>query len=72
MTIYDNGWYRIVGITRSNTHYFFSDKPIHALKYAMGYSADFDKRYASNGRKCKRCINILKAYSKIGLQNRLS
>jgi len=69
MKIYDNGWYRIIGIKINHAHYFFNDKPIHCLN-AGPYAVDYSKRFTSNRRLCKRCINILQAYSKIGLQNR--
>jgi len=73
--IYDNGWYFITGIkTRScNCHYFYNDKPIHDLKQG-NYITDYSRRhivYEANRRPCKTCINILKSYSKIGLENRL-
>jgi len=70
MHTFDNGWYRVVGIQRNNAHYFFNDNPIHELRYSS-YEADFGKIYPSHGRQCKRCIAILKAYSNIGLENRL-
>jgi len=72
---YDNGWYRINGMCRNgrkNTHYFFNDKPIHVIKHGLfKEEPDLTKRYLSAGRQCKICISILKAYSTIGLENRL-
>jgi len=32
---------------------------------------DYSKRYSSNVSLCKKCLNIIASYSKIGLQNRL-
>jgi len=66
---YDNGWYRIIGGTCS-THYFFNDKPIHALKHG-NFQTDYSRRYSCCFRPCKKCKEILQAYSKIGLANRL-
>jgi len=74
MPTYDDGWYRINGITnngKKNAHYFFNDKPIHQIHYGLFKEvADCSIRYSSDGRKCKTCIIILNAYSKIGLENR--
>jgi len=67
--IYPNGWYRIMGIKIKHAHYFFNDKPIHSLKH--NFEVDYSKRFTCNRRLCKRCISILQAYSKIGLQHRL-
>jgi len=75
MTITDNGWYRVTGNCRNGrktAHYFFNDKPIHVLTSGLFKdNIDFSNRYSNNGRKCKKCLLILKAYSTIGLQNRL-
>lgn len=73
MKIYDNGWYRIIGIkSRSaGSHYFFNDLPIHLLNHG-NFVTDYSKRYADNKRCCKKCLEILKAYSTIGLENRLT
>jgi len=60
---YDNGWYRIVGIKRKRSHYFFNDKPIHVLKYGNQELIDYSKRYSYDYRKCETCIIILKSYS---------
>lgn len=71
MNIYPDGWYRILGST-AIIHYFFKDKPIHAVKYG-NFETDYSKIYVyGSGRKCKRCIEILSAYSNIGLENRLT
>jgi len=68
--IHDNGWYRILGST-ATIHYFFNDKPIHSVKYG-NFETDYSRIYVYGiGRKCKKCIAILKAYSTIGLENRL-
>jgi len=56
---------------KKHTHYFFNDEPIHSLKTVFKEEEDYSKRYSSNVSKCKRCIQILQAYSKIGLENRL-
>jgi len=73
--LYDNGWYRISGMCRNGrktAHYFFNDKPIHALRSGLfKEDPNIDKRYSSNGYQCKKCLDILQAYSKIGLENRL-
>jgi len=72
--IFDNGWFRIErvganGVKRS--HYFFNDKPIHSFKTGLfKEDPDFTKRYSFDTNKCKKCLNILQAYSTIGLQNR--
>jgi len=68
--IFDNGWYRICGVKRKSSHYFFNDKPLHVLKHGNQDEIDSSKRYTFDKRKCERCMNILKAYAKIGLQNR--
>jgi len=73
---YDNGWYRILGNCQNGrkcVHYFFKDKPIHSLKTGLfKEEVDYSKIYVySEGRKCKKCLAILKAYSTIGLENRL-
>jgi len=74
MPIYDNGWYRVSGMCRNGqklAHYFFNDKPIHVLTSGLFKDTiDFTNRHSNNGRKCKKCINTLEAYSKIGLENR--
>jgi len=58
---------------RRSAHYFFNDKPIHILTDGVfKEEVDHSKRYGSNGRKCKTCSNILKAYSKIGIAERLN
>ena len=70
MKLFDNGWYHIIGGQGGrHTHYFFNDKPLHVLNFGQ-FPIDCSKRYANECNKCKFCINILKAYSKIGLQNR--
>lgn len=73
--IYDNGWFRVSGMTRNSrktSHYFFNDKPIHVLSSGVFKQVvEFDKRYSNLSHKCKLCLNILKAYSTIGLENRL-
>jgi len=66
---FDNGWFRIVGVKRFTVHYFFNDLPIHVLKHGI-YVTDCSKRYPSDYNHCKRCTEILRTYSKIGLQNR--
>jgi len=71
MPIYDNGWYRIIGIKIKHAHYFFNDEPLHVLNHGVLANIDYSKRFTCNRRLCKRCISILQAYSKIGLQNRL-
>jgi len=72
--MYDNGWFRITGNCRNGrkkAHYFFNDRPIHVLTSGLfKEEPDFNLRYNSDGIKCKKCLNILNAYSKIGLQNR--
>jgi len=74
--IYDNGWFRVMGLSRNgkkHAHYFFNDKPIHSLKTGLfKEEADYSKRYSSNDKKCKKCLTILTAYLKIGLENRLT
>jgi len=75
LKIYDNGWFRLTGLCRNGkktAHYFFNDKPIHVLKTGLfKEEPDLTKRYSHNGYQCKICLNILQAYSKIGLENRL-
>jgi len=70
--IYDNGWFRICGVPRKMVHYFHNDKPIHVLKHGvMNDLIDCSERYSfEGGRKCKTCMNILTAYSKIGIAKR--
>jgi len=73
---YDNGWYFIIGMKyrrRSNCHYFFNDKLIHSTIGPWG-SLDVSKRRfikESEQKRCKKCLETLRAYSKIGLENRL-
>jgi len=68
--IYPNGWYRILGAPLT-VHYFFNDKPIHKVKYGQ-FETSYLKIYVyGEGRQCKRCKAILKAYRSIGLENRL-
>jgi len=73
--IYDNGWFRVMGLSRNgkkHAHYFFNDEPIHSLKTGLfKEEEDYSKRYSSNVSLCKKCLNIIASYSKIGLQNRL-
>ena len=72
LKIYPNGWYRITGLSkqgRKSAHYFFNDAPIHILKQFKEIP-DFTKRYLNDGRKCKRCEQIINAYRFIGLENR--
>jgi len=73
--IYDNGWFRVMGLSRNgkkHTHYFFNDKPLHTLKTGLfNEEADFSKRYSSTVSKCKKCMIIIAAYSNTGLENRL-
>jgi len=72
--IYDDGWFRISGVNRcgkKSSHYFFKDEPIHVLSSGMyKEKVDYTKRQSNNSRKCKVCLNILTAYSNIGLENR--
>jgi len=70
MRIFDNGWYCIKSSTYI-CHYFFNDKPIHKLNHGLIGNTDYSKRYPADHKNCKRCIDILRAYSKIGLENRL-
>jgi len=74
MRIFDNGWFRVSGMTRNGrktAHYFFNDKPIHILTTGLyKESIDHTLREISTGRKCKKCIIILETYSNIGLENR--
>jgi len=71
---YDNGWYRVHGMCRNGrktAHYFFNDKPIHALSEGVfKQQVEYDKRYSNLGRKCKKCLMILDTFSKICLENR--
>jgi len=71
---FDDGWFRISGMStnsRKMAHYFFKDNPLHVLKNGLfKESVDYNKRHSHNGRKCKLCLNIIEAYSKIGLENR--
>jgi len=76
MRIYDDGWYVIQGIKSRkscNCHYFFKDKPLHKMNGA-GVEIDYSIRYAisenEENRPCKVCLDILRTYSKIGLDNR--
>jgi len=68
--IYDNGWYRIKGVKRKRSHYFFNDKPIHVLKHGKQEEIDYSQRFSFETLKCETCLVILRAYSKIGLENR--
>jgi len=76
MRIYDDGWYVIQGIKSRkvcNCHYFFKDKPIHNIRN-HSFEIDLSIRHAisenEENRPCKVCLDILRAYSKIGLENR--
>jgi len=68
--INENGWYKINGVKKFTVHYFYKDKPIHVLKHGS-FEIDFSHRYPAKFNPCKRCLAILKAYSNIGLENRL-
>jgi len=71
--IYDNGWFRITGVCKQGrklAHYFFNDEILHTVK-VFKEEPDYTKRYSSEGRKCKRCEQIIHAYRFIGLNNRL-
>jgi len=72
--LYDNGWFRVSGMTRNSrktAHYFFNDKPVHVLSAGLfKQEVEYDKRYSSRGRKCKKCLIIIETYSNIGLENR--
>jgi len=74
--IYPDGWFRVNGNCRNgrkSAHYFFKDKPIHVLTSGLfKEEPDYSQRYSNNGRKCKKCLNILSSYSNIGLENRLT
>jgi len=73
--LFDNGWFRVTGMCRNGrktAHYFFNDQPIHVMKNGLfKEEPDFTQRYSNNTNKCKKCLSILQAYSKIGLENRL-
>jgi len=75
MHMFDNGWFRITGLSQSgkkSAHYFFNDEPLHVIKNGLfKEEPDFNKRYSHNGRKCKLCETIIHAYRFIGLDNRL-
>jgi len=66
--IYDNGWYRVIGIKQKHSHYFFNDQPLHVLKHGSLEEFDCSRRYIFETRKCKTCLIILDSYS--DLENR--
>jgi len=74
--IYDNGWFRVSGNNkcgRRTSHYFLDDQPLHAISSGLyKETIDISQRHLSEGRKCKTCLGILTAYSKIGIENRLT